>query len=193
MNRKNIKAAVAALFTALILICLNTGCSKNKIPQVTNNKDLEKLFYGTWTVTAKAEVELYTNPNTDDQKYYGKATILSSNVLEFSENQVYSMKISSSLDTIKLTDNAVTTEEELRKQIENSILIRGTFSADNDYLELLSETVEVNGTQTYTAKEYAQMDSNYGSEKQIVKWNLLADTLEFSDLNGNAIVTYNKL
>ena len=191
MNHKIIKA-VWSFFTALILACLCTGCAKNKIPQVTNNKGLEQLFYGTWTVGAESTVELYANAGTDDEKYAGKAVILSSNILQFSENQVYSMEIASSIQSLTLTENSLYTEEEVTKQLENSIVINGKFSVDDDYLELLSETVVLNNTTTYSAAEYAQMDSTYGSEKQVVKWNLLGDSLDFADLAGNVIVTYNR-
>lgn len=193
MNHNKIKTIASGLLFALILTCLNTSCTKNKITQVTNNKELEQMFYGEWALNTRATVELYTDPDTENQKYYGKADILSSNVMSFSENQVYSMKVSSTVEELRLTDNALGFEDELTAQLENTILIQGTFSVDTDYLELTGQTVVVNNSATYSAKEYAQIDSRYGAEKQIVKWNLIDDTLEISDLNANTIVTYNKL
>ena len=186
---KNIKIGTLLIIPALLV--LFAGCSKKTIT-VTNDPELEKSLYGTWALSASSEIEIWSEPNTDNEKYLGKATVLSTNSMSFSNNQNFEMANSTTVQALNLYDDAFISEEDIKLQVEKSVIISGRFSVDKDYLELKSESVLVNGKVSYTAEEYSQIDSSFGSIVQTQKWNISGNSLNVSDLAGTSAVSFTR-
>ena len=184
---KPIKANTLLIIPALLVLL--AGCSKKTIT-VTNDPELERSLYGDWTYTARAENEFWTGPNTENEQYLGKATILVENSMSFSENQRFEMSNTTTVESLTLYDDSFISEEDIKEKIEKSVSIKGGFSVDKDYLELRSESVLVNGKVSYTAEEYSKIDSSFGSIVQIQKWKLSDNSLTVSDLTGASAVSF---
>ena len=178
-----------ALVIILAVIISLTGCAK-KIT-VTNDTELAQSVYGTWTFKASSQVEFWSEPNTENETYLGKASILNTNSISFSENQSFTMQTTSSVESLDLRDDSLMSKEEITQQVEKTMSISGQFSIDKNYLELNSENVLVNNI-PYTAEEYSQIDSTFGATRQIQKWSLSNNSLTLSDLKGSSIVTFTK-
>ena len=189
---KSIKTkSLSVFFATLILLALLAGCSKKTIT-VTNDPELEKSLYGTWLVASRGESEFWSGPNTEMEQYLGKATIRTENSIRFSKNQSFEMSNNTTVESMTLHEDSYISEEELRSKIEKSVIIKGSFSVDKDYLELRSESVLVNGKVSYTAEEYSKIDSSFGSIIQTQKWKLSGNSLTVSDLSGKSTVTFAK-
>ena len=109
----------------------------------------------------------------------------------WAEEVTYSIKTTSSVESLDLRDDSLMSEEEITQQVEKTMSISGQFSIDKNYLELNSENVLVNNI-PYTAEEYSQIDSTFGATRQIQKWSLSNNSLTLSDLKGSSIVTFTK-
>ena len=179
--------AVIILFTLTLL----TGCSKKNIT-VVNNPELEQSLYGTWSFKTVSQNEIMSDPNTESEKYLGHISVVNTNLISFSQNQNFQMQNSATLDSINLYNDAFISEEEIKQQIEKSVIIQGKFCVDKDYIELKTETVTINNQFTYTAEEYSKIDSSFGSAIQTQKWSLSNNTLSFKDSKGNIIASYSK-
>ena len=97
-----------ALVIILAVIISLTGCAK-KIT-VTNDTELAQSVYGTWTFKASSQVEFWSEPNTENETYLGKASILNTNSISFSENQSFTMQTTSSVESLDLRDDSLMSE-----------------------------------------------------------------------------------
>ena len=188
---KSIKAkSLIAISASLILLSLLAGCSKKVT--VTNDPELEKSLYGTWSISTLRNSEFWSGQDTDDEKFLGKATIRTENSMSFSENQRFEMKNVTTLETLTIHEDSYLTEDLVRSNIDKTVVISGSFSVDKEHLELRSDTVLVNDTDSYTAEEYSKIDNNFGSAVQIQKWKLSGNKLTVYGSSGKPDIEYEK-
>lgn len=182
------KKLPALIIPAILLFFF--ACSKKTVT-VTNEVEFEHSLYGSWIYKNQAHSELWTGPNTSAEKYLGNLDVLNTNIITFSPNQEFTMQYISTIESLNVSDEASMTEEELRLKIEKNETVIGKFSVNKDYLELTSETVIVDNN-TYSAEDYAKINSNFGSLVQTQKWALENNSLILFDLDGNKIAAFTK-
>ena len=182
------KKSLPLIITAILI--LFSGCAKKNIT-VINEPELERSLYGSWSIKNKLQQEIWSEPNTENEKYLGTIVVLNTNIITFSQNQEFAMQNISTLDSMNLYDDAYISEEDIKLQIESNVTVKGKFSVNKNYLELTSETVLIDNN-SYTAEDYAQINSDFGSLVQTQKWALEDNSLILLDLNGNEIAAFTK-
>ncbi|MCR4953257.1 MAG: hypothetical protein K6A43_04200 [Treponema sp.] len=195
-NRKSyviVMAMIAAIFSTTFSTIFFTSCNSKKEIEVVHNPELESNFYGNWEIKFLNESELYSNPGTLDELYQGTVTFSSLTTISFFEPQRYTMTLTSNLESENLIEESIFTKEDLENQINQTITIEGTFLCDQKYLELKNEKITASDGQTYSAKDYSEIDPRVGGEKQVVTWTIQNNALELVDTKSKSTIKYNKI
>ena len=186
-------AILAAIFSTVLSAAIFTSCDSKKEIEVIHDSQIAPQFYGNWEIKFLSESELYANPGTKEELYQGTVKFSSLTTISFFEPQRYTMTLTSNLESQELIEESVFTKEDLEKQINQTITIEGSFLCDQNYLELINEKITAPDGNTYSAKEYSEIDPRIGGEKQIAKWSIQNNSLELVDTKSKATITYNKI
>ena len=179
-------AKKSAVVFALVLMAAFVSCSKRV--NVSHDSAKAADIYGSWETKNKSEIELYSNPGTEDEALQGNAEILSVTELTFSESRLFKMKITTSVASVSLLEDAVFSEEMIRGQVDSTMEITGTYSCGSEYLLLKNEAVK----RSNVAGDLMAEDS-LADETTTVRWSVKDGKLELVELNGSNAAVYRRV
>lgn len=173
-----------------------SGCTA-KIGTIKNDPESAKPILGTWNIITESEISIYSDPN--DQDTYEAEIVLRKNLsleLLSSEQNQPGPYVMSTISKIKdyepLIEETVIPLEDLKQNLNSSIIITGTYSANEKYLQLNAESITF-ADKVYSFEDFSKDIGYIGEKVTTVQWNQSENSLTLTDCsNKNSKITYTK-